>query len=195
MLRDQSPIRQSDPHHAEGDVFDFLKSEIGKIGGKVKDAAARLEAARREREHLMTAPLHPDDVVALLSELLDNQAEAYRREALPRAMEWIARERHLPLVAAGAFFEERDLPAVLSFALRDSLKKAVRDTAAKMDASHSAPPTAERVRRLAELETEIPAIEADLRQLVAGAREAGIVLPEAAGLLRPAKEATHATYV
>jgi len=158
-----------------------------------EDAIARLEAIRAELSHLeqrrlavADAPAAPEDVITLVEEWLDRQAER-GREVLRATLGPVARtavrrpadvDKVLRLTAgdrtAGAVVDPATLDAILALVLREPLRETIAREIVAMAWPKSAMRAPDRAAELARLDRQINELTAERDGLHEQARAAGL---------------------
>jgi hypothetical protein len=163
-----------------------LKTGIETVGRQVRELQATIEQLKRTREELQAAPRTRADLAAALDDWIAFARSDFL-EGFGQSVAFLIRKPDRKLTPADARWSPLIPPGgqghslhptaavgLLAPLMRDALRQAVLDLPETMFAG--AVPLEERKRRLAELDAEIEAGEAELAELRRAADSAGIML-------------------
>lgn len=169
----------------------FFKKALSDAKGSFAAKVKACEQAKREREELAAAPGTQDDVIALISEQIDQDAAAYPARLMDSIKTTLGfgvdrqigpggAPSAVPLFLAREYQHReptpRDIEASLSFIFGKELKKAISETVRSMTWPTNAQPLKGRAGRLAELDNRIAALETEISTMRADAQAAGVIL-------------------
>lgn len=169
----------------------FLRKSIAELSAAVSDKVADIERLKGERNSLASAPGTKDDVIAMIFDDIDADAEQYvdylqgsiaetLRYGVDRAIG--PGGAALPASLLGAREHQtqgpthRDVVRSMHFVFNAELKAAAKSAINKMKWPANAEPIKGRDKRLAELDKKIAAAEEDLKKLREEAAQAGILV-------------------
>lgn len=170
-------------------MFDFLsiKKSVQDLAKQVSELKGKIEALKRKREDIATAPAALVDIKARVTALVDERAAVYSKgfrrqmDAFVRKPERIAEPGALKqdllmglTPEAGQTASVFTLEMGLSALLKDGILKGLMAQIDAMDWPEQGLPFSERSSALEKIDAEISQLEYDLNALNQAARSAGI---------------------
>lgn len=171
-------------------MFDFLKvrQSVDGLAKQVREIKSQIEAKKRKREDISTAPAARSDIRALMARMVEQRA-AEHADAFGKMLAQFARRPDnivnpqgmqqtlvLGTPAVGVAPSARSLEAGLCNILGDAVLAGLLRQVDEMPWPNEGLPHAERAPLLAKLDREIGELERELAELNGSARAAGIFI-------------------
>lgn len=164
-------------------ILDFLslRKQLADVGGEIRSRRREIETLRRERDLVSAAPLSREDTIKALHARID--AEGAKHLKIFSGALWQRVVKGCPTRIGGPILAAQkpdvsptpaSLEAAISLMFADQFKVSVGRIVAAMEWPAGAMDHADKQKKLADLDSKIGKIEADLTALVQSARAAGI---------------------
>lgn len=170
--------------------FKSLRKEVESLEKRLQAMRADVEELRRQRERVQHAPVHKDDLKALLGNWLAASGERYQQSLRETLAKFVRSPRYMtqhdldqtmslsgalqPFAGDTARISPKDIDQALCGLFAPMLKDALMKEIDSMEWSPNAITTAERTVTVAQLTTQIDQLDQDIATLINEAEEAGI---------------------
>jgi len=167
-----------------------VRDALDRLRGEVSGLSAKLEAARRRREDLLSQPVSKSELTTAAARWVDLEGEKYRQRlhsrlggiaGRPLDVERISdhplgRWALLGITDRNAHQADRLEAGALALLFGDELKERFAAEIGQLDFPVDAPALPERKKMAAKLDEEIETTESNLPEIVNAARASGVIL-------------------
>lgn len=170
--------------------FKSLRKSVDSLEKRLQGIRTEVEELRRQRERVLHAPVHKDDLKALLGNWLAASGERYQQSLRETLTKFVRNPRNMtqhdldqimslsgalqPFAGDTARIGPKDIDQALCGLFAPILKDALMKEIDSMEWSPNAITTAERTATVAKLTEQIDQLDRDTATLINEAEEAGI---------------------
>ena len=175
-------------------MFDFgiIRKTKEKVEDSIFDLTRRIELKKQEKERLLRKPSSKDDVISMLHEFIDSQADEYKLRLGHMLKRYIENPENIRTATGGyknsplrllSFTGKdpggshdplHDAQPNLFYIFREQIKESIKQSVIDMPWPDSGLSIAEREDGAAKLDTEINKLQKELKDVLKSARDSGL---------------------